>query len=170
MLSGMIAAPFARLSYTDALKELEKKPDAFEFKPYWGCDLQSEHEKFLTEKVVGGPLIVTDYPREIKAFYMKQNDDGRTVRAMDVLVPRFGEIIGGSEREERLGALEKRIEELGLDKSVYWWYLDLQALRQYAAFRLRPRLREASIVRDGHGEHSRRHTLPPRAQARGFLR
>jgi asparaginyl-tRNA synthetase len=126
MLSSMISAPFARLTYTDAVKELEKKPDAFEFKPYWGCDLQSEHEKYLTEKVVGGPLIVTDYPREIKAFYMKQNDDGKTVRAMDVLVPRFGEIIGGSEREERLGALEKRIEELGLDKSVYWWYLDLR--------------------------------------------
>ena len=126
MLTKMIEAPFARLSYTEAVKELEKTPDAFEFKPYWGCDLQSEHEKFLTEKIIQGPLIVTDYPKEIKAFYMKQNDDGRTVRAMDFLVPRFGEIIGGSEREERLGALEKRIEELGLDKSVYWWYLDLR--------------------------------------------
>ena len=126
MLSKMVAAPFARLSYTDAIKELEKTPETFEFKPYWGCDLQSEHEKFLTEKVIGGPLVVTDYPKEIKAFYMKLNEDGRTVRAMDVLVPRFGEIIGGSEREERLDVLEKRIEELGLDKSVYWWYLDLR--------------------------------------------
>ncbi len=126
MLSKMIAAPFARLSYTDAVKELEKTPEAFEFKPYWGCDLQSEHEKFLTEKVVGGPLVVTDYPKEIKAFYMKLNEDGRTVRAMDVLVPRFGEIIGGSEREERLDVLERRIAELGLDKSIYWWYLDLR--------------------------------------------
>jgi len=126
MLTKMEAAPFARMTYGDAVKELEKKPEAFEFKPYWGCDLQSEHEKFLTEKVVGGPLIVTDYPKEIKAFYMKLNDDGKTVRAMDVLVPRFGEIIGGSEREERLDVLEKRIADLGLDKSVYWWYLDLR--------------------------------------------
>jgi len=126
MLSTMIAAPFARLSYTDAVRELEKSPESFEFKPYWGCDLQSEHEKFLTEKVIGGPLIVTDYPKEIKAFYMKLNEDGRTVRAMDVLVPRFGEIIGGSEREERLDVLERRIAELGLDKSAYWWYLDLR--------------------------------------------
>jgi asparaginyl-tRNA synthetase len=126
MLSAMVASPFARMSYTDAVKELEKKPEAFEYKPYWGCDLQSEHEKFLTEKVVGGPLIVTDYPKEIKAFYMKLNDDGKTVRAMDVLVPRFGEIIGGSEREERLEVLERRIEALGLKKETYSWYLDLR--------------------------------------------
>jgi asparaginyl-tRNA synthetase len=126
MLKAVVDAPFARMSYTDAVKELEKKTDLFEFKPYWGCDLQSEHEKYLSEKVVGGPLIVTDYPKEIKAFYMKMNDDGRTVRAMDVLVPRFGEIIGGSEREDRLDRLEKRIDELGLDKASYWWYLDLR--------------------------------------------
>ena len=126
MLAKMIASPFARMTYTDAVKELEKTPGAFEFKPYWGCDLQSEHEKFLTEKVVGGPLIVTDYPKEIKSFYMKLNDDGKTVRAMDVLVPRFGEIIGGSEREERLDFIEKRIEELGLRKETYGWYLDLR--------------------------------------------
>jgi asparaginyl-tRNA synthetase len=126
MLSKMVASPFARMTYTDAVKELEKTPGEFEFKPYWGCDLQSEHEKFLTEKVVGGPLIVTDYPKEIKSFYMKLNDDGKTVRAMDVLVPRFGEIIGGSEREERLDLLERRIEELGLKKETYSWYLDLR--------------------------------------------
>jgi asparaginyl-tRNA synthetase len=126
MLKAMVASPFARMTYTDAVKELEKAKDGFEFKPYWGCDLQSEHEKFLSEKVVGGPVIVTDYPKEIKAFYMKLNDDGKTVRAMDVLVPRFGEIIGGSEREERLDVLERRIGELGLDKSTYWWYLDLR--------------------------------------------
>jgi asparaginyl-tRNA synthetase len=126
MLKAMVAAPFARMTYTDAIKELEKAKDGFEFKPYWGCDLQSEHEKFLSEKVVGGPVIVTDYPKEIKAFYMKLNEDGKTVRAMDVLVPRFGEIIGGSEREERLDVLEKRIADLGLDKSAYWWYLDLR--------------------------------------------
>lgn len=117
---------FNRMSYTQAVKELEKHVDQFKFKPYWGCDLQSEHEKFLTEKVVGGPLVVTDYPKEIKAFYMKQNDDGRTVAAMDVLVPRFGEIIGGSEREWRLDRLENRIKEGGLNIDTYKWYLDLR--------------------------------------------
>jgi asparaginyl-tRNA synthetase len=126
MLSKMVASPFARMTYTEAVKELEKASSAFEFKPYWGCDLQSEHEKFLTEKVINGPLIVTDYPKEIKSFYMKLNDDNKTVRAMDVLVPRFGEIIGGSEREERLDFIERRIAELGLKKETYGWYLDLR--------------------------------------------
>jgi asparaginyl-tRNA synthetase len=125
-LRAVLAAPFARMTYTEAVRVLEKSPEAFEFKPYWGCDLQSEHEKFLTEKVVGGPVIVSDYPKEIKAFYMKLNEDGKTVRAMDVLVPRFGEIIGGSEREERLAVLEKRILDLGLKTEDYWWYLDLR--------------------------------------------
>jgi asparaginyl-tRNA synthetase len=125
-LRKVLAAPFTRMSYTDAVAELEKSPGSFEFKPYWGCDLQSEHEKFLTEKVAGGPVIVTDYPKEIKSFYMKVNDDRKTVRAMDVLVPRFGEIIGGSEREERLDVLLGRIKELGLKEQDYWWYLDLR--------------------------------------------
>lgn len=117
---------FARMTYTEAVEALLKSKAKFEFTPYWGCDLQSEHEKFLTEKIVGGPVVVTDYPKEIKAFYMKQNDDGKTVAAMDVLVPRFGEIIGGSEREWRLDVLEKRIDELGLIKDNYSWYLDLR--------------------------------------------
>jgi asparaginyl-tRNA synthetase len=125
-LAGVAATPFERMTYTEAVARLEKSAGDFEFKPFWGCDLQSEHEKWLTEKVVGGPLIVTDYPRDIKAFYMKQNDDGKTVAAMDVLVPRFGEIIGGSEREWRLGLLEKRIVELGLKPETYTWYLDLR--------------------------------------------
>ncbi|HUX41214.1 MAG TPA: asparagine--tRNA ligase [Rectinemataceae bacterium] len=125
-LSGIAAKPFERMTYTEAVARLEKNAGDFEFKPYWGCDLQSEHEKWLTEKVVGGPLIVTDYPKEIKAFYMKQNDDGKTVAAMDVLVPRFGEIIGGSEREWRHALLENRIIELGLRPEVYSWYLDLR--------------------------------------------
>ncbi|MFZ4617442.1 MAG: asparagine--tRNA ligase [Rectinemataceae bacterium] len=125
-LAGIAAKPFERMTYTEAVARLEKDSGGFEFKPYWGCDLQSEHEKWLTEKVVGGPLIVTDYPRDIKAFYMKQNDDGRTVAAMDVLVPRFGEIIGGSEREWRLPLLEKRITEMGLKPETYSWYLDLR--------------------------------------------
>ncbi len=125
-LEKVAQMPFAHMTYTDAIRELESANTQFEFKPYWGCDLQSEHEKYLTEKVVGGPVVVTDYPKEIKAFYMKQNEDGKTVAAMDVLVPRFGEIIGGSEREWRLDVLEKRIEKLGLSKEVYNWYLDLR--------------------------------------------
>ena len=116
---------FAHMTYTDAIAELEKG-GPFEFKPYWGCDIQTEHEKFLAEKVAKGPLIVTDYPKEIKAFYMKLNSDGKTVRAMDVMVPRLGEIIGGSEREENLDKLENRIQELGLNKADYNWYLDLR--------------------------------------------
>ena len=122
----MVESKFTRITYTDAVKELEKHVSEFEFKPFWGCDLQSEHEKYLTEQVFKGPVIVTDYPKEIKAFYMKQNDDGKTVRAMDVLVPGLGEIIGGSEREDNLAALETRMTDLGLDVKNYWWYLDLR--------------------------------------------
>jgi asparaginyl-tRNA synthetase len=130
-LKGVVNSAFTRMSYTDAMKELEKAgpaggPSGFEFTPYWGCDLQSEHEKYLTEKVAGGPVILTDYPREIKAFYMKQNDDGKTVRAMDVLVPRLGEIIGGSQREENLERLYSRMRELGMNTGDYSWYLDLR--------------------------------------------
>ncbi|MDR2551594.1 MAG: asparagine--tRNA ligase [Treponema sp.] len=121
---------FVHLNYTEAVGELEKaaaaRTDLFEFQPHWGCDLQSEHERFLTEELVHGPVIVTDYPKEIKAFYMKMNSDGKTVRAMDVLVPRLGEIIGGSEREEDLAALEKRMAELGMGEEHYGWYLDLR--------------------------------------------
>ncbi|MDR2608197.1 MAG: asparagine--tRNA ligase [Treponema sp.] len=129
-LGSVGASKFTRMNYTDAVAELEKAFNSnsavFEYKPFWGCDLQSEHEKFLTEQIAGGPVIVTDYPKEIKAFYMKQNDDGKTVRAMDVLVPRLGEIIGGSQREEDLGKLERRMAELGMDTQAYWWYLDLR--------------------------------------------
>ena len=123
-------AKFAHITYTDAVKELEKaaanNKGLFEFQPRWGCDLQSEHEKFLTEKVAGGPVIVTDYPKEIKAFYMKMNDDNKTVRAMDVLVPRLGEIIGGSQREDDLEKLTCRMKEMGLKPEDYSWYLDLR--------------------------------------------
>jgi len=125
-LQKVVAGSFYRMTYTEAVDALLKSGQQFEFTPFWGCDLQSEHEKFLTEKVVGGPLVVTDYPKDIKAFYMKLNDDEKTVAAMDILVPRFGEIIGGSEREWRLDLLEKRIGDLGLDMSNYWWYLDLR--------------------------------------------
>lgn len=125
-LTHVATSKFARVTYTDAMKELEKNAAAFEFKPYWGCDLQSEHEKYLTEQVYKKPVIVTDYPKDIKAFYMKLNDDGKTVRAMDVLVPGLGEIIGGSEREEDLAKLEKRITDMKLNLEDYWWYLDLR--------------------------------------------
>lgn len=126
MLEGVRSSAFAHMSYADAVKELEKNASLFEFKPYWGCDLQTEHERFLTETLVKAPVIVTDYPKDIKAFYMRLNDDGKTVRAMDVLVPRIGEIIGGSEREYRHDVLLSRIRELGLDEEAYWWYLDLR--------------------------------------------
>jgi asparaginyl-tRNA synthetase len=131
-LGRVAGSRFAHMTYTDAVAELEKAANSgsagadFEFKPYWGCDLQSEHEKFLTEQIVRGPVIITDYPREIKAFYMKLNDDEKTVRAMDVLVPRLGEIIGGSQREYRLDQLEKRITENGMNPADYSWYLDLR--------------------------------------------
>jgi asparaginyl-tRNA synthetase len=133
-LRAVAESKFAHITYTGAVGELEKAaakdPGLFEFSPSWGMDLQSEHERFLTEQVAGGPVILTDYPKEIKAFYMKQNGDGKTVRAMDVLVPRLGEIIGGSEREENLGPLAARMKELGMKPEDYSWYLDL---RRYGA-------------------------------------
>ncbi|MDR1956610.1 MAG: asparagine--tRNA ligase [Treponema sp.] len=125
-LQGVIDSRFTPISYTDAVAVLEKNASRFTFKPCWGADLQSEHERFLTEHVAGGPVIVTDYPKEIKAFYMKLNDDERTVRAMDVLVPRLGEIIGGSQREENLTRLEQRMRALGMKIEDYGWYLDLR--------------------------------------------
>lgn len=126
MLENVASSPFARITYTEAVKELEKNANAFTFKPYWGCDLQSEHEKYITEEIFKRPVIVTDYPKEIKAFYMKMNEDGKTVRAMDVLVPGLGELIGGSEREENFEVLENRIREIGFKPEDYWWYLDLR--------------------------------------------
>jgi len=126
-LQQVADAKFSHITYTDAVKELEKATNAnFEFQPRWGCDLQSEHEKYLTEKVANGPVIVTDYPKEIKAFYMKLNDDEKTVRAMDVLVPRLGEIIGGSQREDNLEKLIRRMGEMKLKPEDYYWYLDLR--------------------------------------------
>ena len=128
-LERFVASSFERMTYTDAVAHLEKaaaKGTKFEFPVKWGMDLQSEHERFLTEQLVGRPVVVTDYPKEIKAFYMRLNDDGRTVAAMDVLAPGIGEIIGGSQREERLDVLDARLDELGLDKNAYWWYRDLR--------------------------------------------
>lgn len=125
-LEKVVSTPFGHITYTDAIAELKKSGREFEFPVEWGRDLQSEHERYLTEEVFKGPVAVTDYPKEIKAFYMKLNEDGKTVAAMDVLVPRLGEIIGGSERESRHDVLKGKIEELGLDVEDYWWYLDLR--------------------------------------------
>ena len=115
---------FVRLSYTDGVKILEESGQKFEFPVYWGADLQSEHERYLVEKHFKKPVILTDYPKDIKAFYMKQNDDGKTVRAMDVLFPKIGEIIGGSQREEDYDKLAKRVEEMDIPSKDMWWYLD----------------------------------------------
>jgi len=125
-LEGIVNSEFARLSYTDAIDLLKKSGQAFEFPVAWGHDLQAEHERYLTEQAFKKPVILFDYPSGIKPFYMRVNDDERTVRAMDVLVPRVGEIIGGSQREERLEMLEKRMKEQKLDPANYWWYLDLR--------------------------------------------
>ncbi len=125
-LKAVISSEFTRISYTKAIEDLETSGKTFEFPVSWGIDLASEHEKYLTEEVYKGPVIITDYPKDIKAFYMKLNDDGKTVRAMDVLVPRLGEIIGGSERENRHDVLLDKIKAMGLEPEDYWWYLDLR--------------------------------------------
>ena len=123
---------FGRVTYTEAVEILKKVNDQFDYKVEWGTDLQTEHERYLTEQVYKRPVFVTDYPKEIKAFYMRQNDDGKTVAAADCLVPGVGELIGGSQREERIDILEARIKELGMDPEDYWWYCDL---RRYGSCR-----------------------------------
>ena len=125
-LQHVANSEFGHITYTDAIKELEKHNDEFEYKVSWGCDLQTEHERYLTEKLFGRPVFVTDYPKEIKAFYMKLNEDGKTVAAMDCLVPGIGEIIGGSQREDKLDVLEKRMAECNLKPEDYDFYLDLR--------------------------------------------
>lgn len=125
-LNNVISNKFERLSYTKAIEILLPKKDKFEYPVYWGCDLQSEHERFLTEQVFKKPVFLTGYPKEIKAFYMRINDDEKTVAAMDLLVPGIGELIGGSQREERLDVLQRRIVEMNLDPNDYWWYSDLR--------------------------------------------
>ena len=131
-LNHVMTSDFARCTYTDAIKILEKNNDKFDYKVSWGCDLQTEHERFLTEEEFKRPVFVTDYPKEIKAFYMKLNEDGKTVAAMDCLVPGIGEIIGGSQREDDYNKLVKRMEEMGLNKEDYDFYLDL---RKYGSAR-----------------------------------
>ena len=131
-LEHVVNSEFGHVTYTEAIEILEKNNKNFDFKVYWGCDLQTEHERYLTEEVFKRPVFVTDYPKEIKAFYMKQNPDGKTVAAMDCLVPGIGEIIGGSQREDDLEKLEKRMDELGMEKETYQFYLDL---RKYGSVR-----------------------------------
>jgi asparaginyl-tRNA synthetase len=125
-LQHVLQTPFHRVTYTEAVERLQACGQAFEYPVQWGHDLQSEHERYLTEQQFKAPVILYDYPRTIKPFYMRVNDDGRTVRAMDVLVPQVGEIIGGSQREERLDVLVQRMQEQGLKEEDYWWYLDLR--------------------------------------------
>ena len=125
-LTHVANSDFARVSYTEAIEQLEKHNDKFDFKAFWGCDLQTEHERYLTEEIYKKPVMVYNYPKEIKAFYMKLNEDGKTVKAVDVLVPGIGELIGGSEREADYDKLVSRIIELGMNPEDYWWYLDLR--------------------------------------------
>ena len=125
-LKQVIDKRFVHLTYSEAIRELEKAPVNWEYPPAWGLDLQAEHERYLCEELIKGPLTLTDYPKEIKAFYMKQNDDGKTVRAMDILIPRLGEIIGGSQREDDFVKLRDWMEKMKMDMSEYGWYLDLR--------------------------------------------
>ena len=128
-LEKFVESSFERMEYTEAIRKLEDavaKGHKFEFPVSWGIDLQSEHERYLTEELVGKPVVVMNYPKDIKAFYMRVNDDEKTVAAMDVLAPGIGEIIGGAQREERLDVLDRRLDEMGLAKEDYWWYRDLR--------------------------------------------
>jgi len=131
-LNNVLRSDFMRITYTDAIGIMQKSGESFEYPVEWGAPLQTEHEKYLTEKVFMKPVFVTDYPKGIKSFYMRRNDDGKTVAAMDLLVPGIGEIIGGSQREERLDVLEDAMDEIKMDPSDYWWYLDL---RRYGSVR-----------------------------------
>lgn len=125
-LESFVSSDFAVMEYSEAIRHLKSARVKFEFIPEWGSDLQAEHERYITEKVVGRPVAVVNYPKDIKAFYMRMNDDGKTVAAMDILAPGIGEIVGGSQREERLDVLDSRIEEMGLNRDDYWWYRDLR--------------------------------------------
>jgi asparaginyl-tRNA synthetase len=123
-INKVAGAGFARMDYSEAIDRLQRSNVTFSYPVEWGLDLQTEHERYLSEQVVGGPVFIFNYPKGIKAFYMRQNEDGRTVAAMDLLVPKVGEIIGGSQREERLDLLELRMREMGIPQEPLWWYLD----------------------------------------------
>ncbi|MDP4132946.1 MAG: amino acid--tRNA ligase-related protein, partial [Bacillota bacterium] len=123
---ALAQSDYQKVSYTEAVKLLQESGAEFKYPVDWGCDLQTEHERYLTEQIFKKPVFVIDYPKEIKSFYMRMNDDNKTVAAMDLLVPGVGEIIGGSQREERLDVLTKRMAELGLNENDYWWYINLR--------------------------------------------
>jgi asparaginyl-tRNA synthetase len=125
-LENVVNSDFGRISYTDAIEILKKNNESFDYPVEWGTDIQTEHERYLSEKIFGRPVFVTDYPKDIKAFYMRMNEDNKTVAATDLLVPGIGELIGGSQREERLDYLEKRMEEMGVGRENMWWYLELR--------------------------------------------
>ncbi len=125
-LNNVIDSEFGKIDYTDAIEILKKNNDNFDYTVQWGTDIQTEHERYLSEKIFGKPVFVTNYPKEIKAFYMRMNEDNKTVAAMDLLVPGIGELIGGSQREERLDMLEKRMDEMGIEKEGMWWYMELR--------------------------------------------
>ncbi len=168
-LQHVVEQQFIRLPYTEAVEILEKSGQQFEFPVGWGHDLQAEHERYLTEEHFKSPVILYDYPRTIKPFYMRVNDDGRTVRAMDVLVPKVGEIIGGSQREERLDVLEARMKEQGLNPESYWWYLDLRRYGTvpHAGFGLGAGA--GAALHHRHGQHPRRDPVSADAGERGVL-
>ena len=163
-----VESSFDRITYTDAVKILEQSGKSFEFPVKWGLDLQSEHERFLTEHI-GRPVVVMNYPKDIKAFYMRLNDDEKTVAAMDVLAPGIGEIIGGSQREERLDMLDRRMDAMHLDKQHYCLVSRPAPLRNGAARGLRPRLRADHSICDGHDEHPRRDSVSAGAEECGVL-
>ncbi len=168
-LTGVAESDFERITYTQAIDLLEKTDESFEFPVAWGDDLQSEHERYLTERVIKKPVIVTDFPFDFKAFYMRRNDDGKTVAAMDVLVPQIGEIVGGSQREERLDVLADSMRIKGIGRGSLLVVSRLAAIRQCTPCRVRSRTRTRRAIRDRYAEHSGCHPVPAFASQRRIL-
>jgi len=163
-LQKILSIPFKKVTYTEAVDILIKCGKEFQVKVEWGIDLGSEHERYLTEQIFKQPIILIDYPKGIKAFYMRLNEDEKTVRAMDVLVPKIGEIIGGSQREERLEKLEKRIEEMKLDKEAYRYYLDLRRYGTVTHSGFGLGFERLVMLITGLGKHQRFHSIPQNSQ------
>ena len=170
ILRALSETTYVRLPYSEAIDLLKGSGKKFEFPPDFGTDLQSEHERYLCERHFKRPVIVYDFPKTIKPFYMRLNDDDQTVGAMDLLVPKVGELIGGSQREERLDILERRIEEMGMDKSLYWWYTDIRRFGNSAPLRFWHGIRALSDGRHRSQQHPGRHPLPPDPPQPGILR
>ena len=172
-LSGIVTSEFVRMDYGEAIAVLERaqdKKEKFEFPVKWGIDLQSEHERYLTETYAKKPVVVMNYPKDIKAFYMRVNDDGKTVAAMDVLAPGIGEIIGGSQREERLDVLDARMTERAIDKEHYGWYRDLRRYGTVPHAGFGSGLRAHARLRHRACQRARRHSVSAHAGARAVLR